>query len=137
MNRVLTNPYKKTTVAAAHDPDEELDSKETELRLFKAKNLRIGLLKKHDALIYILISRHNNETASFIRDQLESLHANLLSCTTASLMRMLQQNPGFDVSDQIKTCVPLLKRSALTADKNVGTFTDTYLPLRTGTDDVY
>jgi len=46
-------------------------------------------LKKSEALIYIAMSRHNNESPSYLASQLECLHLNLLSFTTNHLLKML------------------------------------------------
>jgi hypothetical protein len=54
----------------------------------------------------------------------------LISVTTRHMMKMLSQNPSFDLMNEMWTGLPLLRRLTTYMDKSLVTFLNSYLPLR-------
>ena len=92
--------------------------------------MKVAFLNKGNSLIYIAISKVQDESVSFLKKQLEILHLQLISIATQSIVKAMKRNPSFDVVNDIYHSTGLLKTLCQTTDKDPATFLNSFLPLR-------
>jgi hypothetical protein len=86
-----------------------------------ADKYKFVFVTKGNCLIYIALSRMPNESASFLRKQLEILHLQLISISTKQVITMLNNNPSFDLMQEMWNGLPLLRRVAQSCSKSLST----------------
>ena len=64
--------------------------------------------------------------------QLEILHLALIAAVTKQALRVLNENPSFDLIEELWSSVPFLKRTVQGLNKSPASFLNMFLPLRFG-----
>lgn len=82
------------------EPDNEKQSKILSL-VSLSSAFKVSFMHKGDCLIYIALSKNENESVTFLKRQLEMLHSQIISLTTKNLIKTLQYNPSYDVINDI------------------------------------
>ncbi|CDW90546.1 UNKNOWN [Stylonychia lemnae] len=93
-------------------------------------NFKVCFLHKGDCLIYIGLSKDQNESQTAVKRQLENLHSQLISLTTQNLIKNLKLNPSYDVISNIIDHHQLINNHLINLNKDPQTFLNQYLPLR-------
>lgn len=90
--------------------DDESGNAKIKAIVSHADHYKFVFLTKGNCLIYIALSRQRGESISFLKKQLEMIHLQLISISTKQVIRMLNDNPSFDLMQEMWNGLPLLKR---------------------------
>ena len=110
--------------------DDESKNAKVKAIISHADRYKFVFLTKGNCLIYIALSRQKNESVSFLRSQLEMLHLQVISISTKQVIKMLNDNPSFDLMQEMWNGLPLLKRMSRGVNKSIGSVLQMYQPLR-------
>lgn len=110
--------------------DDESSNARVRAIMSHCDNYKFTFLTKGNCLIYIALSRQPSESVSFLRKQLEMLHLQVISISTKQVMKMLIENPSFDLMQEMWNGLPLLRRMSFAVNKSMATVLGMFQPLR-------
>eukprot|EP00347_Sterkiella_histriomuscorum_P024317 403331550 len=93
-------------------------------------NFKIAFMHKGDCLLYIALSKSQNESQTALKRQLEMIHTQLISLTTKTLIKTLRINASYDVISDVYDHHKQINYFVDNLQSDPATYLNQYLPLR-------
>lgn len=84
----------------AFDDEEDTDllnGSDCKAMITRFKGLKVVYLIKGGSVIYVMISKNKNDSVTFMKKQLATLHTILVSMATKQFITILKQNSCYDI----------------------------------------
>eukprot|EP00347_Sterkiella_histriomuscorum_P009279 403341817 len=96
----------------------------------RSRDFKVAFLQKGSSLIYIALTKIQSESITFLKKQLQMLHAQLISLNTYSLIKTLTYNQSYDVANDLFEHHYSIKYLCDRMHQDPFTFLNQFLPLR-------